>query len=59
FFLTMVVTSFKKLAIFKERNKDVIQKLALWILIGFGIATLLLAMLGIRLYPIPIPIPVE
>ncbi len=56
-FLTMVVTTFRKLDIFKERNKDIIQKIALWILIGFGVATLVLALFGIRLYPIPIPIP--
>jgi ABC-type nickel/cobalt efflux system permease component RcnA len=58
-FLTIVVTSFRKLDIFKERNKDVIQKIALWILIGFGLATLVLAMFGIRLYQIPISLPVE
>jgi ABC-type nickel/cobalt efflux system permease component RcnA len=58
-FLTVVVTSFRKLDIFKERNKDVIQKIALWILIGFGLTTLVLAFFGIRLYQIPIPLPVE
>nr|MDO8088671.1 sulfite exporter TauE/SafE family protein [Candidatus Sigynarchaeum springense] len=56
-FLTVVVTSFKKLDIFKERSKDVVQRIALWILIGFGIGTLVLALFGIRLYPIPIPLP--
>ncbi|MEX2681922.1 MAG: sulfite exporter TauE/SafE family protein [Candidatus Sigynarchaeota archaeon] len=56
-FLTILVTSFKKLDIFKQGSKDAIQKVALWILIGFGVATFVLALFGIRLYPIPIPLP--
>ncbi|NMC05797.1 MAG: sulfite exporter TauE/SafE family protein [Candidatus Lokiarchaeota archaeon] len=57
--LTIIVTSFKKLDIFKERNKDVVQRIALWILIGFGLFTLGLALFGVRLYPIPISLPGE
>jgi ABC-type nickel/cobalt efflux system permease component RcnA len=56
-FLTIVVTSFKKLDIFKERNKDVLQRISLGILIGYGVIRLLLALFGIPLYTIPIPIP--
>jgi ABC-type nickel/cobalt efflux system permease component RcnA len=58
-FLTMVVTSFKKLDIFKEHNKDVMQRISLLILIGFGVIMLLLAIFGIQLYEIPTTLPVE
>ncbi len=59
-FLTLVVTSFRKLDIFKERNVDVLQKISLWILVAFGVVRLLLALFQIPLYTIPIPpLPVE
>ena len=58
FVLTIVVTSFKKLLIFKERNKDVIQAIACWILIAFGAVVLVLSFFNVYLYPIP-PAPPE
>ncbi|HME56536.1 MAG TPA: sulfite exporter TauE/SafE family protein [Candidatus Lokiarchaeia archaeon] len=57
FVLTIVVTSFKKLVIFKERNKDIVQSIACWILIGFGVLVLVLSFFGIYLYPNVYPAP--
>jgi ABC-type nickel/cobalt efflux system permease component RcnA len=56
-FLTMVVTSFKRLDLFKEKSKDILQKTSLWILIGFGFGSFVLALFGISLFPAPLPIP--
>lgn len=53
FVLTIIVTSFKKLEIFKQKNKDIMQSIACWILIGFGALVLVLAIFNIQLYPIP------
>jgi ABC-type nickel/cobalt efflux system permease component RcnA len=57
FVLTSIVTSFKKLEIFKQRNKDVMQTIACWILIGFGTLVLILSFFGVYLYPIPPALP--
>jgi hypothetical protein len=53
----MVVTSFKRLDMFKEKNKDVLQKASLWILIGFGLGSFVLALFGISLFPAPLTNP--
>ena len=57
FVLTSIVTSFKKLEIFKQRNKDIMQTIACWILIGFGALVLLLSFFGVYMYPIPPELP--
>nr|MDO8113548.1 sulfite exporter TauE/SafE family protein [Candidatus Sigynarchaeota archaeon] len=54
--LTLIVTSFKKLDIFKEKSKDVMQSISCWILIGFGALSLVLSMFGLTLFPAPPPI---
>ena len=57
FILTLFIRSVKKLEILKKRSRDLIQKIALIILIVFGIISLIFVIFDIHLFPAPTQLP--